>query len=203
MTAKPTDETQVLVVEDESRLRDVLVSGVRDIGFPARGARSGEEAIHLLEQEAYDILLVDLNLPGINGLELVEQVRLRRPGTSFIILTGYGDLEAARQAIRLDVTDFLTKPTSLGELEKALHRAWARLPGAPGPKSAPSSIPARRDAPTTSAQTLEEIERDQILAALERHDGNRAAAAAELGISVRTLYYKLAAIDRGRDFQTD
>lgn len=196
MTAKPTDETQVLVVEDEPRLRDVLVSGVRGIGFPARGARSGEEALRLLEQEAHHILLVDLNLPGINGLELLEQVRLRRPGTSFIILTGYGDLEAARQAIRLDVTDFLTKPTSLGELEKALHRAWARLPGVPEPKSAPPSAPRTQ---TTSPQTLEEIERDQILAALERHDGNRAATAAELGISVRTLYYKLAAIDLGRD----
>jgi DNA-binding NtrC family response regulator len=196
MMAKPTDETQVLVIEDEPRLRDVLVSGVREIGFPARGARSGEEALRLLEQEAYDILLVDLNLPGIHGLELVEQVRLRRSGTSFIILTGYGDLEAARQAIRLDVTDFLTKPTSLGELEKALHRAWSRLPGVPEPKSAPPSTPRTQ---TASPQTLEEIERDQILAALERHNGNRAAVAAELGISVRTLYYKLAAIDRDSD----
>ncbi len=193
MKPKPTDETHVLIVEDEPRLREVLVSGIRELGFPARGVRSGEDAIHLMERETHDILLVDLNLPGIDGLETIEQVRAHWPRTSFIILTGYGNLEAAQQAIRLDVSDFLTKPASLGELEQALHRAWSERASLP-----PADVDSRPQlsVPPQTPQTLEEIEKNQIRAAIDRHNGNRATAAAELGISVRTLYYKLAAMGR-------
>lgn len=175
----------VLVVDDENRLRDMLLRSTQEMGFRSVGARSAEQALRVLEQEPIDILLLDLNLPGQDGMQFLEQVQNREPRPQVIILTGFGTLEAARRAIRMDVVDFLTKPCPLDELEMALARASGRLQREPTP-AAPT------EAQVNPRATLDELERAHILAALDRHDGNRAAAAAELGISERTLYYRLA-----------
>ena len=126
----PGEGRQVLLVEDESRLRDMLTRAIHEMGFVPTAAPQAEAALRHLDQRGdrgFDILIVDLNLPGIGGLELLEQVRSRWPLTQAIILTGFGDLEAAKQAIRLDVVDFLSKPCPLGEL---LHHAQKALRGA-------------------------------------------------------------------------
>lgn len=112
-----------------------------------------------------------------------------------VILTGFGTLEAAQRAIQLGVVEFLTKPASLGDLEKALHRAWRSL-SANAPDNIPGERPIPADKPADAgtapaAGRLQDLEREWILAALERHGGNREAAAAQLGISVRKLYYRL------------
>jgi DNA-binding NtrC family response regulator len=140
-------------------------------------------------------MLLDLNLPGMSGMELFGLLRQRWPQTQVVILTGFGDLEAAREAIRLDVVDFLTKPCSLGDLEVALDRARKRL-GPPRPDVGPDAGPDSIVSDNAGPPTLDDIERQTILAALERHRGNRAATAAELGISLRTLYYRLAEYQR-------
>lgn len=180
----------VLIVEDEQRMRELLGRALESWGFAIALARSGEEALKLMEADPRPIVLLDLNLPGIGGMECFAAIRQRWPATQVIVLTGFGDLEAARQAIHLDVVEFLTKPSHLGELEKALSRAKLRLlePPKPPEEPAPAVELPSPDAPAT----LEEVERQHILAALNRNDGNRAATAAELGISLRTLYYRLS-----------
>jgi DNA-binding NtrC family response regulator len=152
-------------------------------------ARSGEEGLKIMDQQPRDIALLDLNLPGMSGIELFEQIRARWPGTAVVILTGFGDLAAARAAIRLDVVDFLTKPCRLDDLETALDRAWKRSPASQLPIVPAGEIP---DDPDTPPTTLAEIERKHILETLARHQGNRTTAAAELGISRRTLQYRLS-----------
>jgi DNA-binding NtrC family response regulator len=186
---------KVLVVEDEPRMRELLARAIGSWGFATSTAHSGEEALRAMEQEAHQVILLDLNLPAMSGMECFERIHQRWPDAEVIILTGFGDLEAAKQAIRMNVVEFLTKPTHLGELEKALGRAKLRLlESAPLPVSldtAPASPrPPSADAP--GGATLEEVERQHILASLARHGGNRAATAAELGISLRTLYYRLS-----------
>jgi DNA-binding NtrC family response regulator len=107
-----------------------------------------------------------------------------------IILTGFGDLESARAAIKLDVVDFLKKPVPLGELEQALHRATQRvhkLPTMEKPEK-PALAPVAAEDPVTLAA----VERDHILTTLKKNEGNRTATAQELGISRRTLQYKLS-----------
>ncbi len=227
---------RVLVVEDEPRLRELLLHALPDMGLQGLGARSGEEALRLMAEDPHEGIILDLNLPGMTGFEFLQQVRDRWPTTSVLILTGYGDLDAARQAIHLDVVDFLTKPTPLGELEKSLERARRRWQEKAMPKGKPALPPAGIPAPRSSApissalqgadtppgesamadadsrqafstetretedaeawpdhaRTLDELERSHILAALERNEGNRTATAAELGISLRTLYYRLS-----------
>ncbi|RJP40414.1 MAG: DNA-binding response regulator [Phycisphaerales bacterium] len=194
------EQTRVMVVEDEERLRTVLTEGVREIGFPALSVRSGEDALRIMEQSPCDIAILDLNLPNMDGLKCFEILRERWPALEVIILTGFGTLEAAQAAIRLDVAEFLTKPASLGDLEKALHRAWRRRAtsaAAAAPLPTCEQTVDQADVNEASpAQTLRDIEHDCIFAALERHDGNREKAAEELGISVRKLYYRLAEYER-------
>jgi DNA-binding NtrC family response regulator len=198
----------VLIVEDELRLREMLTRAVQEMGFSPAAAPNAEAALRLLDGRAFDILVVDLNLPGIGGMEFLEQARARWPATQAIILTGFGDLDAAKQAIRLDVADFLTKPAPLGELEVALDRARNRRLQAGSAEPARPHLPAHvaeadeddededaappgTPAPGEPTPSLEEMEQRHILAVLEKNHGNRTATAAELGISVRKLYYRL------------
>ena len=179
----------VLFVEDEPRLREILQTAMTSWGFAVGTARSGEEAQKLMAEQPRDIALLDLNLPGMSGIELFEMIRQRWPATAVVILTGFGDLSAAKAAIRLDVVDFLTKPCRLDDLETALDRAWKRSPASQLPIVPTTDMPDDPDAPP---KTLEEIERRHILETLSRHKGNRTTAAAELGISRRTLQYRLS-----------
>src|SRR5256885_1396130 len=100
-------QSHVLIVEDEPRLRDLLSRALPGMGFTASAARNAEEASRTMEANAADIVLLDLNLPGMSGMDFFRRLRERWPATQVIILTGFGDLEAARDAIRLDVVDFL------------------------------------------------------------------------------------------------
>jgi DNA-binding NtrC family response regulator len=203
-TYPPGEGRQVLLVEDESRLREMLTRAIHEMGFVPTAASQAEPALRLLDQRGergFDILIVDLNLPGMGGLEFLEQAHSRWPTTQAIVLTGFGDLDAAKQAIRLDVVDFLSKPCPLGELEVALDRARNRRLRAAGvdPASIASATeaaaeePAPEDEPAASAAvpSLEELEQRHILAVLEKNNGNRTATASELGISLRKLYYRL------------
>jgi DNA-binding NtrC family response regulator len=194
--AKPLtpSDVRVLVVDDEGRLRDVLTRAIASWGFQVAGARSGEEALRLMQASKFDISILDLNLPGVSGIELFEKFRAANPDQQVIVLTGFGNLEAARASIRLDVVDFLEKPCPLGELEKSLHRATQRLVRPmPQPMLLTDPKPEADDEPV---QTLEDVEREHIISTLRRNDGNRTATAVELGISRRTLQYKLSEYQR-------
>lgn len=187
----------MLIVEDEARLRDMLLRAIAAMEFVVSVSGTAEAAMALLEQHEFDIILTDLNLPGLHGIELCERVRANWPSTQLVILTGFGDLEAAKAAIRLDVVDFLTKPCSLGELETALDRALRRRMNHILPRVAIDlGVETQQDVQHDRPKKLHELEREHVLAALARHDGNRAAAAEELGISVRTLYYRLNEYER-------
>lgn len=185
---------RVLIVDDEPRLRDMLTRSTREMGYEPVSARSAEQAAKVLERDTFDAMVLDLNLPGMNGIEFLGQVRSRWPDLQVVILTGYGDLEAARKAIRLDAVDFLTKPCLLDDLEVALSRALQRRRTLHQHEiRAVDAFAGSTDdeASTSSPLTLEQIEQRHILEALERNQGKRAATAAELGISERTLYYRL------------
>lgn len=185
---------RVLIVEDEPRLRELLLDVVPDMGFAATAARTAEEATRLMEAEPREILILDLQLPLMHGMDLFRRVRERWPATQVIVLTGFGDLESARDAIRLDVVDFLSKPCHLREVEVALDRARRRM--AAIVTAAPTAHPAKPKTPETIAadpgESLDDVERQQILKVLARHGGNKTRAAAELGICRRTLHYRLA-----------
>ncbi len=181
---------RVLVVDDEPRLRALMLDVIPDMGFDVLVARSAEEALRLVDTEGPpDIALLDLQLPLMQGMDLFALLRQKVDNLQVIIMTGYGDLASAREAIRLDVADFLSKPCHLSDLEQALERARRRLkPEVPTPLDAAAP---RVAGSFNIGTTLAEVEREQIVAALARHGGNRTRAAEELGISRRTLHYRL------------
>lgn len=196
------ESLSLLIVDDEQRLREMLTRAVERLGFVVSAVRSCEQAIKRFESDPPDIMILDLNLPQMSGLELLDITHERWPLTQVIILTGFGDLEAAKKAIRLEVVDFLTKPCSLGMLDAALSRARCRRNVTPG--ALPADIEAVEQAESRPTRivtgenpgTLESVEQTHILAVLEKNHGNRTATAAELGISLRTLYYRLAEYQR-------
>lgn len=204
---------RVLIVEDEPRLAETYGRMMPEIGYHAATVGTGEAALEAMGQEAWPILLLDLNLPGMSGLDTLRRVRDKWPNTQAIILTGFGELDAAKEAIHLDVVEFLTKPCHLGDLEIALDRAQRRIrklvveelgEQVAEEQAAERAVKTMRDPdePAEAPQppigddddgpiSLAELERKAILQSLDRHGGNRKAAAEELGISVRTLYYRL------------
>ena len=182
-------ETRLLIVEDEPRIRELLVRMTGEWGFRATAVWSGEEAVRANAAQAFDVAILDYHLPRMNGMETLKRLRERSPGLQAIVLTAHADLDVAKEAIHLDVVEFLTKPCQRSEVERALDRALRRN----SPKEpVPLDVPAGQTiAATASAKTLEEAERELILGSLARNGGNRAAAARELGITRRTLHNKI------------
>lgn len=188
---KPTGNARLLVVEDEVSLRELLIRAAGEWGYSATPASSGELATRLNDAASYDIAILDLSLPGMDGIETLRRLRHRSPHIQGIILTGSATVPAAKAAIHLGVVEFLTKPCNRGELEQALERARRRVPN-------PMPVVRRGQSPDepVRGEALEDVERKHVLAAIDRNGGDRALTARELGISRKTLYNKLKGYQR-------
>jgi DNA-binding NtrC family response regulator len=197
----PAAWRRVLLVEDDARLRDVLGRAVREMGFEIRTASSPEIALRILQEHPQDILISDYDLPGIGGPAFVQAVHESWAEIPGIILTDFTQLHTAKRSLHVEIFDFLAKPCALGELERALERARQRRvqllpPAPPVPDPPPEHLDEPSDEQRADHATLEEIERRHILATLEKNNGNRTRTAAELGISLRKLYYRLGQYHR-------
>jgi DNA-binding NtrC family response regulator len=113
----------LLLVEDETPLRDALAERLGEHGFEVEQAESGEQAIDKLAEFAFDIVITDLRLPGLDGTRVLEAALLRYPDIVGIIVTGYGTVKDAVEAIKRGATDFVTKPFQFDELLHALNSA--------------------------------------------------------------------------------
>ena len=102
----------ILVVDDEPAMRLLLSSVLKEEGHDVTAAASGEEALRLIAKRHYHLVLTDLKMPGISGLELLEQVKRDDPGTAVIILTAFGTVEGAVEAMRMGAVHYLLKPLS-------------------------------------------------------------------------------------------
>ena len=113
----------LLLVEDEAPLREALAERLAEHGFEVEQANSGEQAIEQLAEFAFDIVITDLRLPGLDGTRVLEAALLRYPDIVGIIVTGYGTVKDAVEAIKRGATDFVTKPFQFDELLHALNSA--------------------------------------------------------------------------------
>jgi DNA-binding NtrC family response regulator len=113
----------LLLVEDEAALRETLAERLAEHGFEVEQADTGERAIEQLADFAFDIVVTDLRLPGLDGTRVLETALLRYPDIIGIIVTGYGTVKDAVEAIKRGATDFVTKPFQFDELLHALNSA--------------------------------------------------------------------------------
>ena len=128
----------VLIVDDDPAMRDALAEAVRDLGHGVRVASSGEAALALLERESVQAVFLDLRMPGMDGLEVLRQVRARGSGPSITVLTAHANVANTIEAMRLGAFDHLTKPIGHEDVVRALKRMLAT---------------AVRSSPVTSAAT--------------------------------------------------
>ena len=171
MTA--TSEPTVLLVDDDDRFRSRLARALGDRGYEVRGAASAEQAIALSEQDSAELALVDLRLPGWSGLALIPELKRIDSATTIVVLTGYGSIATAIDALRLGAANYLTKPVDADEV----LRAFGRGPElAAGPEQVPS---------------LARVEWEHIHRVLTDCGGNISQAARLLGIHRRSLQRKL------------
>ena len=118
---------RVLVVDDETGIREFLAEALTDDDHEVASASSGEAAWDKLERESFEVVLTDLKMPGISGLELLKRIRERQPEVEVIMLTAHGAVDSAVEAMRLGAFDYLQKPVgSLAELRLVVRRAAER-----------------------------------------------------------------------------
>lgn len=120
------DGLRILIVEDEERLRSLLEREIRAMGHTVDGVARAETAQTRLKTRCADVVFLDLNLPGMSGMELFDWIRCEKLPCRVVILTGHGALDSAIQAVRLQADDYLTKPCSLGDIDRVLARIHAR-----------------------------------------------------------------------------
>ncbi len=119
------EQCRLLLVDDEGEFVTTLAERLALRGIQAKVALSGEEALKLLESEAFHVVVLDVLLPGLGGLEVLRRIRGSYPGVEVILLTGRGSDKEAREGVALGAFDYLVKPVQLEELIRKIREASA------------------------------------------------------------------------------
>ncbi|MBI3934157.1 MAG: sigma-54-dependent Fis family transcriptional regulator [Acidobacteria bacterium] len=117
----------VLIVDDQEMVRGLCQQVIESLGFRAFLAESGSEALELLDRQPVDIVIADLKMPGMSGIELLDRVKARSPRVEVVIMTGYASVPSAVQAMKLGASDYLVKPFSSEEMKLVVERLAATL----------------------------------------------------------------------------
>ena len=149
----------VLAVEDDAETRAALASAIELKGFQPLAVESGEEALAALESSGVEpaLALCDLKLPGMTGIGLLSKLKPKYPNLPVVLVTGYGSLDTAVQAMRLGATDYLTKPLSNNDIERALGFARKALVGIVGEGQSPDPTAGFTDVIAHSPEMAEAL----------------------------------------------
>ncbi len=165
----------ILVVEDDEAFRSVLLAAFDVRGFEARGAADAASAIEAARLDSPEMAVVDLRLPDGSGLDVVSGLKALDPATAVVVLTGYGSIATALEAVRLGAVHYLTKPTDADRILAAFELGLA---------ARPRSLPLR-------TPSLARVEWEHLQRVLTDCAGNVSEAARALGMHRRSLQRKL------------
>lgn len=112
----------ILIVEDDDFMRDALVETLEDEDYEAHGAASGPEALKLAAELTFDLVVTDVRMPGMDGLECLSRMRETIPELRAIVITGYAESDAPTRAVQLAASDYLYKPFNIGQLVEAVEK---------------------------------------------------------------------------------
>lgn len=167
----------LLIVDDDEVFRDRLARALRDRGFEVRSASGYDEAMQLARTESPEMAVVDLRMPGRSGLELTRDLHELDPATRIVVLTGYGSIATAVEAVRLGAAHYVSKPADADDVLAAFARG----------DSPPLDPPQSDYVPPSLARA----EWEHINRVLSDCGGNVSEAARRLGIHRRSLQRKL------------
>ena len=125
--APVTEPMRLLIVDDERSIRGACREVAESVGFRAFTAENAEGAYKVLEEQSVDVVVLDLKLPGASGLEVLREVKQRRPEAAVIVITGYATVQSAVEAMKLGAYDYVTKPFHVEELKLLLDRVASHL----------------------------------------------------------------------------
>lgn len=165
----------ILLVDDDEVLRERLAQAIRSRGYEVKTAGTAEEALREVTKESPEMAVLDLKMPGMSGLDLLRELRRQDPSTRVLMLTGYGSIATAVQAVREGAVGYLPKPADADEILGALNGKDTTQPKAPG-----------QETPSLARAEWEHIQR-----VLADCGNNISEAARRLGIHRRSLQRKL------------
>jgi DNA-binding NtrC family response regulator len=126
-TTRETNLLNLLIIDDERSMRESCREVAQSLGFHTLVADSPEHAYQSLDTHPVDVVLLDLRLPGTNGLEILREIKRSRPETLVIVMTGFATVQSAVQAMKLGAYDYITKPFNFDELRLVLERVTTHL----------------------------------------------------------------------------
>jgi DNA-binding NtrC family response regulator len=179
------DRDGVLVVDDEEAVRESLASWLREDGYRVETAPDGATALRSLAERPCAVLLVDLKMPGLDGLEVLVRAQALQPDVAIVLMTAYATVETAVRAMKQGAVDYLVKPFDPEAASRLVAQCLRHARHSPGAE--------------TEADTLREAERRHIAAALGAHDWNISRTARSLEIDRVTLYSKIKRYQLRRD----
>jgi len=115
------DRKRILVIEDDEEMRSLLIDFIEGEGFEADSASNGSEALRKLVREHFDLIVTDVRMPGLTGLDILPGIKKLQPETSIIVITAFGSEEIHRKAVERGATAYLEKPIPLLHLRKLIH----------------------------------------------------------------------------------
>jgi len=124
---EPDKQKLIMIVDDEEDIREVLSITLTDMGYDVLEAENGEKALKLFRENRPMIVLTDIKMPGMDGVELLQKIKNENPYTQVIMITGHGDTDVAIKSLKYEAIDFITKPISNDALEIALQRANEKI----------------------------------------------------------------------------
>ena len=122
----PMREKPILIVDDEKNIRLTLSTSLEALGVETDSAEDGKEALTKLRGKEFGLILLDIRMPGMDGMEVLRQVRESRPDIRIIILTAYGTIELAVEAMKLGAVDFIQKPFVPEQIRQRVARVMSR-----------------------------------------------------------------------------
>jgi signal transduction histidine kinase len=127
MAGKMKKDHTILLVDDEKDIRDVLEIALKDAGYRVLLAEDGRQALDLFLKTRPPIVITDIKMPVMDGIQLLRQVKLEAPETEVVMITGHGDMDLAVRSLKHQATDFITKPIHVDALEIALKRVTDKI----------------------------------------------------------------------------
>lgn len=125
--SKRNEPFRILIVDDNREIRTILMEYLKEEGHVAEGAGDGKEALARHNQTPFDLIITDLNMPGMTGIELIKEIGKAGDTTEFIIITGYASLDTAIEAVKAGAFDYIVKPFRIEELRVVIKNAKDKI----------------------------------------------------------------------------